>query len=718
MNNKNVTNYSITLDVKLLEDLHSGTGTGSTNVDSLQFRDKYNNVCIPASHIRGVWLDNAERLVNLGVIDEDSVNSLFNTTFNGKSNYVSVRAKLLVRSLRLTSKQHTETLLWSSSARQPDSRAPQEHSLRTVEYIAAGNEFSTKIELEQVTEKCKNDFLSIVKFTDRFGSLRTRGCGQIKLNYECKEIEKKPLQQADNPLSVTRTLKLLLRNEEPLVLPTTGFPGNIISCDSFIKGRTLQGALTAWSIQNNVTSARDALLKRTIKVSNAYPLPQHFVCDSIKSLSDIKCIPTPLNVYREKPTTSAPQANSAHWPHWASSSNSICTPLAVDERYRDQLHADHNSPKAKRPNAHSYLVQQGGQHWDIYSLQHTIQMRNKRGSAFDNQAKKSDTQLFTLEQIPADNFFTLEIQATDNQMMADFAHSIAPLLNKQQVLRVGRGGSPVVIEDFCYVEDTHFHQTGLSEQVLSITLTSDLIARDPVTLGYQQHINHQILYQLLEIIPPASSSTWENKFMGSFNQDFGFNASSGLPRPPVGVIRRGSVLEVIGEEIEHLYNTLSSRTNQALGERDWEGYGRYILNLSPIADKANETIANSNNQSITLPTPVEWESVTKLASQHAQLLLNQNISISKHKLNQILTTAAQRLKSSLPAQESAADIFNKIKRALEGKRSKKEYADFINLLESSSGYSQLQDYDHDKLWYYMNQLIKQLTAARRKKGEE
>lgn len=686
-------NYQIQLNIELLEDLHSGTGSGSTTTDSLQFRDENNQVCIPASHLRGVWRDNAARLIHLGIIDPIATRILFSQLpGDPQNNIIPERGKLLPRSLRLINTDNGETVFWSSSARQENSRCPQEHSLRTIEYIAAGNHFEACIELEQVTEASKDAFLAILRFTDRLGSYRSRGCGQIKTTYDCQQ-QARPVEHVKNQASTTTTLRLLLKNEEPLSLPTTGFPGNIIGSASYIHGRTLLGGLTAWAIQQGNNSLRTMLHARQINIANAYPLPQGLTLAHITDLTTLECLPTPLNIYRIKPGTYPPQSNAENWPHWAEKQSTYTTALSTQGRYRDQFNVIKGSPKGKRPAAHSYIFKQAEYPWSIYNSDLTVQMRNRRGSPLALKAKSSETELFTVEQIPANTLFVVDLKASDIETMHAFKHALGALLNKRQVLRIGRGGAPVKIENYTPMEPTPPKNTG-SHNKLRITLTSDLIARSPKTLGYYRQLNHQILYQLLGCSPPAESGSWSESYLGAHSKVHGFNAASGLPRAPIETLRRGSVLEIKGNHLEHIYDKLISCTNQALGECQWEGYGQYRVDFSPLTSQPTKQQAGN-------------ECITQLSLKHAKQLQS-NLMLSKHQLRKILSNISKHTSAPLPQQTLQA-LFDRLEASSQNKRGQLGYKTFFDAFKSMDDYAQLHTFNSDQLRHYMDVLVRKLS---------
>src|SRR5262249_20139223 len=136
------------------------------------------------------------------------------------------RAALQLTSLRVVRNQDTprnvHTVLWSSTAREPKTRVPQEDSLRAVEHVAAGTTFKALLRLNQADYSPLLDRL--VRRMDRLGGDRGRGSGLVKSLI-------RPARREGNTIpdgARTRRLRLVLRNLEPLCMPATGHPGNLI----------------------------------------------------------------------------------------------------------------------------------------------------------------------------------------------------------------------------------------------------------------------------------------------------------------------------------------------------------------------------------------------------------------------------------------------------------------------------------------------------------
>ena len=576
-----MTDYRYTLTLTLLEDLHSGTGTGTLIVDRLQARDEHDQPVINRTHFKGVLRDNARRLARLGVLDEAFINTLFGTAGDQ-------RGQLECRSLRL--QNPVDTLTWDATARRLHSRVPEDDSLRRTEYVPAGTTFTGEMLLYNADEKQRALLDQVLRFTDRLGSERTRGSGLITLQSQSKAIARQP---AFTPLQPSQTgsrcLRLLLCNDEPLCLPRTGFPGNIIDSETYIPGRVLFGALCRWALQTQPTNAQAQLLfARQFNIGNAYPLPRGLANNPAERLADVWVYPTPLNLYSAKAARSQTTTTESHhhWPHWCDSK-----PLAHSLRVRrdhgaiqDAISATHTDDfsigRGKRPKPNSYLCAFLPRQWWLYELELALQMRNQRGAP-TGKVKRAETALFSVEQIPAGTHFIADIHYADDAPVPDFLRLYDDLLQQRAKLKIGRGGAPLTVtacQFFPAIPGPPPPKNSGDSATLQITLTSDLIARD-CFLRFHQQLSIAALQDLLG----DAACDWAAIHLIGVKSDYeivrAFNASSGLPRAPAGAIRRGSVLR-LGGAVQPLRQQLMEHT--ALGERVWEGHGRFLLDHDPL----------------------------------------------------------------------------------------------------------------------------------------
>src|SRR4051812_35099863 len=127
------------LEVELLEDLHSGTGTGAGAIDAVQIRDRAGRPVIRSSHVKGLWRAAGVELAELGTASHQEVVRLF----GGKG--MRQPGALVVRSLRTTAAGPPRMVTWTTTARREFDRAPRDDSLRSIEYVGAGTCFVSEL---------------------------------------------------------------------------------------------------------------------------------------------------------------------------------------------------------------------------------------------------------------------------------------------------------------------------------------------------------------------------------------------------------------------------------------------------------------------------------------------------------------------------------------------------------------------------------------------
>ena len=584
------------LQVKAVEDLHTGAGTGSGDIDALVLRDRRGEPVIRASHLKGLLREAGDELVKLEKIKSQEIDALLgHDVFDRRpsENAVPRRGALRMTSLRVPMDKAAKVLVWGSSARelvadsrgrQIGSRRPMDDTLRYVEHVAAGTEFYAELRLGDPALSTLLE--QLLRRIDRIGSDRNRGAGLVRVGWRppqrtataTKTWEQNPPKGEGEVARLTRAgviprelggdaasiiateykggaaalptkLRLVLRNLEPLCLPATGHPGNLIRSHSFIRGQTLRGALMAWAIARGKT-----LDVATVSVGNALPLP--------KGLDLATAVmPIPLSILTEKPGGAS---NKTDLPWWASK---------TEQRMSDYLGAarDTQQERPKRPGPHEYLCRSDGENtWLRYAPEMNVRLRNqtpKRNSGVD-------ANLFSLEEIAEDTVFQADLffepGAADK-----FIDVFEPLLAGEDWLAIGRAGQPV------QVEAAHWSMGETEVQFendWTLTLTSDLVLRDEF-LRFRSNLD---IDSLCELVGVTKNSDWkiaDDKFVES-DAIHGFNAVSGLHRAPVVAIRRGSCWRITGSESAGLAKALWQK--RFLGERTREGCGRIEIDVQPI----------------------------------------------------------------------------------------------------------------------------------------
>jgi hypothetical protein len=526
----------IDLTLEVLEDLHTGSGTGGGDIDALVQRDRHGHPVIRASHLKGLLREAGEELIALAALQSEDLQTLLGTP--GKA-----RGALNLTALRLPNEAQSNTLVWGSTQRVENGRAPKPDTLRFIEHVAAGTRLSARLRLADAGRHALLDRL--LKRIDRIGGARNRGSGLVKLTWQPAE-----LTPGTVPSGAGTRVRLVLRNLEPLCLPATGHPGNLIKSQSFIRGQTLRGALMAWAIHNG---RREALpLFERLSVGDALPLPAG--CIQAESV-----LPMPLSILTDKPS-----GDTAAQPWWAGGAARAAAFDALGE-------VPDAAEKRKRPGAHEYLCRTPDiPHWQRYSPAMPVRLRN----ATPKRDSTEDAQLFSLEEIAEDTCFQADVQGADEHTISDFLATFAPVLTGTDWLALGRGGQPVGV-----VAATPRPPPPLPVLTddWTLTLTSDAIVRGP-WLGFLDNLS---LEQLCQLAGVAYQAEWNiSTQVVETAPVHGFNAVTGLTRAPALALRRGSGWRIQGANSAVLANALLAKG--AIGERTDEGYGRFVIGLQPI----------------------------------------------------------------------------------------------------------------------------------------
>ncbi len=569
------------IEVKALEDLHSSTGTGDGVLDSIQITDRFGKPTVRYSHLKGVMLDEATELVEMGAIAEKDMQALFGQKGPGG------QALLSGISLRTTGTA-PDTVEWTSTAREELSRTPKTDTLRIANYMAAGTKLQGMLHLKD--KQLADTLKTIIKHTCALGSRRNRGTGAVTIQTN----ETLPsLVSIEPPKSGQKRLCIVIKNLDPLRFPVTGMPGNIIPTDGFIRGQRLTGALSEWLV-NRGEDPGPLLSGRRISVGDGLPLPS--TMDGSKPPSDLsqwRVQPLPLNIGSPKP--SAQTSSRASW--WA-------TPGAdQQQRLLDSGH-DTIMPwpgqapppgQLKRPKAHEYLLRTDtGESWR-YQPSIRVHMRNRTPHRGENAA------LFSEEEIAEHTLFLAELEFSRDEDAQWFHEHFEDLLNGQSWLPLGRGRSPCEIQSALWASDTPWQSDAPSER-LNITLRSNLIADDAMMCGYTRWSLDVLI--ATHILSTEEAREWQHKgelkVIGERSDSeiiHGFNSVSGLPKLPRQSIRRGSILCLEGSKSGELHSRLMQQT--ALGERKAEGFGRFDLSeltiTNPEHSAPDQTTLNHNH---------------------------------------------------------------------------------------------------------------------------
>jgi len=529
----------IRLLIRAVEDLHVGAGTGGGDIDALLLRDRRGRPVIRASHLRGLLREAGEESIRLGRATRTELEALL-----GRAG--GQRGALSLTSPRVDA--DVQTLIWGSSARIEGGRVPEPDTLRYIEYVAAGTVFEANLRLADPALKPLLERL--LRRVDRIGGHRNRGGGLVELGWKAVAGGGPAARVASGG---TR-LRLVLRNREPLCLPATGHPGNLIRSHSFIRGQTLRGALIAWAVRAGHPDPL-ALFER-LSVGDALPLP-----DDVKFADEVR--PIPLSILTKKPGGGSPDR-----PWWA---GRAAEPKAFDRLYVPEQDEEE---KPKRPGGHEYLCRDGDAGpWLRYAPEMTVRLRN----ATPKPGSLEPAELFSLEEIAEDTLFQAELRGDDESACREFLDAFAPLLAGDWLM-IGRGGAPVVVESVAPVPVTAKMTGAEAGDTWVLTLSSDLIARGE-QLGFLDNLDPLALCRLAGIPALADCAIVDDRFVET-ERVYGFNAASGLQRSPVLALRRGSRWKLQGSGAPALAAALATR--DALGERTREGFGRFLVEAGAI----------------------------------------------------------------------------------------------------------------------------------------
>lgn len=552
--------------VELLEDLHAGSGLGSVWVDRTLARDSAGVAVIPASHVKGVWRDAAVRLAELEVPGFDSglIDQWFGSAPGRGGASAAPRRGRLVCPRLVPTDASPESLVWTQTARVPGSRRPHPDTLRSTEYLPAG------LRMEGQGFFCGTDqeFELLSRLVHRvvsYGGARSRGDGRVRLT----KIEASDPGAVEVPSAEAAHggVRLLLEALAPVQVPLTGSPGNIIESDTRIPGRMLLGAISRALLDGGVNP--EVVFRRGRRVGDALPLaPSTETSGHV--LARLQVLPAPLEYRAAKPEVKA-ISSFQHCPAWAREPSAG---RSVDEWVDLLNHRDDSAPLKRLP-AGMYIQREGDGPWRAYRQGLELAMRNRRGSAVNDAQRKPD--LFSSEQLPAATRFIADIRP--GSQPADWAGwfgEFGRVIASRPLVFVGRGGAPVRIAAVQALAEQKGHQAAAQAGSFRLTLTSDAIIRTP-WLGFHQRLTLAALGDALGIEIPAGLVADD---VSEWALDRAFNAASGLPRPSVVVLKRGSSILVSGDAkaVGELRSSLDTR--DALGDRQDEGLGRFVLDLS------------------------------------------------------------------------------------------------------------------------------------------
>lgn len=547
-----------TLTAELVSDAHFGSGSGGGGIDALIARDRHGRPVIWASHLEGVLRDAARRL--RGDKEAEAFFGRAGGDYARGDRQRAVFTSLYANNCR-------DSHIWRSTACKAfDNRAPQDDTLRVIEYVPKGTKLAGEVELPASELPVLQ---RLVQEVDALGGGRSTGVGRVKLS-----LSEVPTSSR-NVGAATGRLVLLIKNRDPVCITATATPDNLIPSLAFVPGRTLLGAIAAWLIAEGESDTASLLTSGQVSVSDALPLPQ-----APTNLETTEVLPAPLSLQSEKPKGTAGDV-----PWWAQAS----TPTP-------RLDAWNANEKLKRPEDDLFVFRaSASETWATFRPARRVRVRNGRPDP-----KQADASLFAIEQLVEETHFLAELHGPPEDMKR-LAERLAPVLEGRRWLRVGRAGAPVEVAQLLWTSEA---QAAKAAQKARLTLTSDLLVRDDL-LRWRTELDDAALRELIgtEEISIVETELGPHEFQDSVSIH-GFNGTSRLWRMPAAAIRRGSVFEVSGKGVAKLAERAAK--SDWLGERTHEGFGRFRLDealpgvtgdarlsptQTPVADAVEDGIA-------------------------------------------------------------------------------------------------------------------------------
>lgn len=613
--------YQLRFHCELLEDLHAGSGLGWLDViDDLQARDRRGRPVVWFTTLTGLLRDAADELRRLGhpLATDARIKRLFGT--EGAD-----RSALVARSLHFTADARTTDdpptfLTVTQTARGAHSRRPLDDTLRTIECAAAGL-IAEDGELRFHGDANDRELIDLCLKRIRVGGRRNRGAGRVRF-FGQKWCERTQLSNPPQGLEKTARMRLLLRGLEPLLIPATAHPGNILESETFLPGQTLRGAVLQAFMDHGVERGRVNGYARAdqARFGNGYVLPEELLTAyGGASLKDWLVLPLPLSAQEVKRTQNAGDA-AADVPWWA-------LPGSGDARWRSDPEKEWDAlrlPKGdgKRVKEEVYLAcAPDGVLWRVRPVLTTI-VRNRtpvrraerdwdsrRPDAKGDELDQEKGELFSETVLAEDQLFVCDLWFADARTAGQFEEDLSPWLygmrESRRWLRVGRGGRPVRIEQCLWLgpsvappyTDDGGHQTKQPQAArpadagpheFTLTLASDLIARGE-DLGFQATLDAATLWRLADLPneerPQSNSDAVRIDPVRETRVVHGFNRAAGTRRQAALALKRGLAFLVRGtdgKKIRKLFERLAQRhvAGEGLGERLEEGFGRFVLNHS------------------------------------------------------------------------------------------------------------------------------------------
>jgi hypothetical protein len=173
---------TLKLRIHLLSDAEPGTGLGNETINALVPTDSEGNPIIPASHLKGLLRDEVHWLARIRDWSPDVAAGLFGEPGDTATDGVGAFGVLSLGDARTKGKLDPITI---TRTRIGPLGTADANSLRTVQAIPAGTEFSVKVHIDAAVGSVADLVLRLAAMSiEALGGGRTRGAGACRISID------------------------------------------------------------------------------------------------------------------------------------------------------------------------------------------------------------------------------------------------------------------------------------------------------------------------------------------------------------------------------------------------------------------------------------------------------------------------------------------------------------------------------------------------------
>lgn len=276
----------IKFEIALVSDAEVSSGLGSNLVDSLVARDTNGNPVIPASHIKGLMLQNIKDIPEC-ILDGEKRSALLGS-FGKPGEAFENSSKFSVTNANLVSKNANATRYVSRTALNEFGTA-KEGSLRTCEAICAGTKFSGSVYVQQESALLESVVCYALLSIFELGGSRNRGAGACTVSIDgcktpgalLKDIEclnpavesKTEIVTVGDPNKIV-VARVSFETTNPICIPETPIVGNNTIVSGFtIPASAVQGCILTRVNELNSSVATACFESEGFRTWPLEPLP-------------------------------------------------------------------------------------------------------------------------------------------------------------------------------------------------------------------------------------------------------------------------------------------------------------------------------------------------------------------------------------------------------------------------------------------------------------